>query len=112
MQSDFQAVYNYCIQLRKSNTNSIYNIDYTTKTKKEKKRMKKREIQEDCAFYTERRTNRKNKEYIYPKCKITKTGSCICEYKKCTLYVEKEQYRKNCIKYPIMKYYGDYHGKV
>lgn len=72
--------------------------------------MKKREVQKRCAFYAERKTKRKHKDYTYSKCKLTKDSCCICEYKRCTLYIEKEEYIKNCKKYPIMTHYGEYHG--
>lgn len=69
-------------------------------------------VKKDCNFYHERITIRNNSKYIYPKCRLTKNEHCICEYKHCTLYVNKDEYRKNQKKYPIMKYYGDYHGRI
>lgn len=44
-------------------------------------------------------------KYIYYKCNLTSDGQCICQYRKCTLFVDKETYKKNAKKYPLNKEY-------
>lgn len=46
----------------------------------------------------------KNK-YVYYRCNLTTDSKCICQYRKCTLFVDKETYKKNAEKYPIKEDY-------
>lgn len=40
-------------------------------------------------------------KYVYYKCNLTSDNQCICQYRKCTLFVDKDTYKKNAEKYPL-----------
>ena len=40
-------------------------------------------------------------KYVYYKCNLTSDRQCICQYRKCTLFVDKDTYKKNAKKYPL-----------
>lgn len=104
----------YRVQSWDNPNNIIYTYKFIKPKKEEKNEMKKQKKHSDnktqyiseeyknCNFLKEIKVRNK---YVYYKCNLTSDGQCICQYRKCTLFVDKETYKKNAKKYPLNKEY-------
>lgn len=49
----------------------------------------------ECNFLKVKKVRNK---YVYYKCNLTSNNQCICQYRKCTLFVDKDTYKKKTLK--------------